>query len=225
MAARGDVSDLDFEEPSDIDDFDGNDGCAGGDAEPASPGKGAPKHKGGKPKAKSKVKVDKFDKKKRGKIVDGKKWCKGCLKWLALEAFPPGSAHCAEDRKVLQNLRNAAKSQGKMEWYEKITTSTEEALCKVIQAYKNRVKAKEGKVRAAGPFPILQYIDEVAQETSIILDGVYEMMHQQHYVAFAGKAKNGSIDPQEAALRWAKLYDAPDSMTDRTIKPAISCHV
>jgi hypothetical protein len=225
MADGGEMSDLDVELTSDNDDLDGKFDLSGDDAEFLSKGSSAPKRKGGKPKGKAKAKSDKFDKKKRGKVVDGKKWCKGCVKWLAVESFPPGSAHCAEDRKVLQNLRNAAKSQGKTDWYEKITTSTEEALCKVIQSYKNRVKAKEGKVRAAGPFPILQYIEEVAQETAIILDGVYEMMHQQHYVAFAGKAKNGSIDPQEAAERWTKLFDAPDAMTDRTIKPAINSHV
>ena len=65
----------------------------------------------GKAKGKAAGAKNKFDKKKRGKVVDGKKWCKACQKWLDLKLFPVGSAQCTPDRKIIQNLRNAAMSQ------------------------------------------------------------------------------------------------------------------
>ena len=55
-------------------------------------------------------------KKGRGKVVGGKKCCKICKKWLVLAVFPQGSAACAEDKRIITNLQNAAKAQGVSDW-------------------------------------------------------------------------------------------------------------
>ena len=52
------------------------------------------------------------------------------------------------------------------------------------------------------------------QETAILLDGVYEMMHKAHYVAWMGKPKNGMVDADTAAQQWLDHYNKPDAITD-----------
>lgn len=147
---------------------------------PSRSGAGASKASSGsrtaKAKAKSKTKAP--DRKKRGKIVDGKKWCKACQKWLAVENFPFGSAQCSDDRRIIQNLRKAAIAQNEVEWMDGLMSGPEEKLAKVVKAYKVRVDNAGGKARKAGVFPILVYEEEVKQETAIIVEGVYEMMHK-----------------------------------------------
>ena len=67
---------------------------------------------------------------KRGKVVNGKKWCKRCSKWLAVEEFPIGSGQCHEDRRIIQNLRAAADAQGKNAWFKALMTGPEDKLQK-----------------------------------------------------------------------------------------------
>ena len=160
--------------------------------------------------AKAKAQAKTLPKKhQRGKIVKGKKWCRACMKWLPVEQFPAGSGQCAEDRKILQNLRNAAEAQGKARWFDSLQTGPEERLAHVVLNYKNRVQHASGSKKKAGVFPIAQYKEEVRQERNIITEGIMEMMHKQHYVAWAGKAKNGSVPAEEAAEKWTTLYNAP----------------
>ena len=136
-----------------------------------------------KSKAASKVTQNKFDKKKRGRVVNGKKWCRPCQKWLPLHEFPVGSAHCAVDRKVVQNLRNASIAQDQMQWYDELMDGPDERIAKVVKAYKVRVADAGGKTKKAGSSPILQYEEEVKQGHPVIVGGVYEMMHKAHYIA------------------------------------------
>ena len=84
--------------PQEADDDDAGDGIEGssdsdsgeveGEGSPAVRGrKRKRKKKKAKPKGKAAGGKSKFDKKKRGKVVDGKKWCKACQKWLDVKFF------------------------------------------------------------------------------------------------------------------------------------------
>ena len=211
--------------PQEADDDDAGDGIEGssdsdsgeveGEGSPAVRGrKRKRKKKKAKPKGKAAGGKSKFDKKKRGKVVNGKKWCKACQKWLDVKNFPVGSAQCAPDRKIIQNLRNAAIAQNQQQWFEDLMGGTEERLAKVVKSYKARVEVAGGSKKKAGSFPILQYEEEVKQETAIIVDGVMEMMHKAHYIAWMGKAKNGMVDADTAAQQWLELYNKPGAITD-----------
>ena len=146
---------------------------------------------------------------------DGMKFCPACQKWLPIESFPRGSGQCFEDRQAIQNLRAAAAAQGKKEWLEE-QLQNPQTCPKILQAYHNRCpKDKETGKRAKGnQFVIAQYQEEVRQETAVILDGVYEMMHLAHFIYWAGKPKNGSMPPDEAKEKWWAYYEEPDAIID-----------
>ena len=121
------------------------------------------------PKAKPK-------KSRRGKSVNGFKYCVPCKKWLPMESFPSGSAQCAPDRQAIQSLRNAAVAQNEMTWFNE-AFNDDDKLAKVVKNYHARIAGSNKKsAKSAGQFPILTYIEEVRQETALILEGLAEMM-------------------------------------------------
>ena len=67
----------------------------------------------------------------------GNKHCRGCNSWLSRESFPPGSAYCIIDKKVVQNLRYAARTQGKLDWYQEVLND-DKLILKACQNYKVR---------------------------------------------------------------------------------------
>ena len=79
------------------------------------------------PKAKAKSKAK----------AKGNKHCRGCNSWLSRESFPPGSAYCIIDKKVVQNLRYAAQTQGKLDWYQEVLND-DKLILKACQNYKVR---------------------------------------------------------------------------------------
>jgi hypothetical protein len=204
--------------------------CAGGGADgkgsddesgPGSEGEGP--GEGGKDAASSHGSSRKGTNVKRGKIVDcsgkarrktinGKKFCNPCGKWLPMDTFPVGSAHCAEDKKVCQNLKNAAIAQKQVSWWDNVLTDPD-SLRKAVRAYKARCPPAVAKKKRS-TFVVMQYLEEVRQEQSLIMDGVMQMMDERHFVYWMGKAKNGSLDPREAAALWQEKYDAPKAIKD-----------
>ena len=60
----------------------------------------------------------------------------------------------------------------------------------------------------------MQYEEELDQGTAIIVDGVCEMMHKAHCVAWVGKPKNGMVDADIAARQWSDHCSKPDAITD-----------
>jgi hypothetical protein len=48
----------------------------------------------------------------------------------------------------------------------------------------------------------------------MFLDGTLEMMNIAHYISFASKPKNGSLDAQEATAKWEAEFTKPGSITD-----------
>ena len=149
--------------------------------------------------------------KQRGRTKDGKKFCAPCGKWLDVTAFPAGSAQCGEDRKAIQTAKYAAQSQGQMEWWEEISKDPEK-LRKVCKAIRER-KPPPGKKRKES-FQVLQYIEERRQETAVLYDGVQEMMNELAFVAWMGKAKNGSMNPVEASALFKKKCIEPGAIVD-----------
>ena len=51
-------------------------------------------------------------------------------------------------------------------------------------------------------------------ENSIAYEGIYEMMSERTYIAWAGKAKNGSVDPGDASREWHRLAGMPKAVVD-----------
>ena len=172
-----------------------------------------------KPKAKAnpagnragKIPVFKHNGKKTTRAKDGKKLCPACNKFLPISAFPAGSGQCGPDRKAIQNLKYASVAQGQQKWWEEVCQSAEK-LQKVVEIYHARFPEETSKKRTS--FPIAQYIEERRQESSIIMDGVYEMMTERAYVAWMAKPKNGCMDPQEVAAQWKEEYSTPKAVTD-----------
>mgnify|MGYP001813951621 CR=1 FL=1 len=149
--------------------------------------------------------------KARGRAKDGKKYCAPCGKWLPLDQFPSGSAQRGEDRKALQNLKNAAVAQQQGAWWDEVTRDPKK-LRDVVKKYKQRVPPP-GKKRKE-PFMVLQYIEERRQEQAVLLDGVLEMMTERAFVVWMAKPKNGCMDPEEAKREWKKKLDAPGAIVD-----------
>ncbi|CAK0826858.1 unnamed protein product, partial [Prorocentrum cordatum] len=156
--------------------------------------------------------VDDHGKAKKG-FKGGKKWCPPCGKYESVEVFPPGSGQCGPGRQIMQNLKNAAKSQGKEKWWEEACADPKK-LVRVCNNYKARCPPPPPGKKREG-FSIATYLEEIRQEQSVIYDGISEMMSLPHFVSWMGKPKNGSMDPQEAAAKWQKLYNTPGAITDK----------
>lgn len=141
----------------------------------------------------------------------GMKKCNACNKNLPIDKFPLGSAHCANDRQPVQNIASAAKAQGKEAWWAEVMRDPKK-LQKVVKAYHVQCPKVEGKKRA--PFKVLAYIEYVRQEELLIKDEEYEMMDLRRWIAWHGKQKNGSMDPEEARALFFTTLEQPDTMSD-----------
>ena len=93
-----------------------------------------PQAKRGKTGCDRKKILNEFGKTRSRTTKDGKKFCAPCGRWLPVEEFPPGSGQCGEDRKAIQNLRNAAAAQGQSDWWEEACCNPAK-LKKVVAAY------------------------------------------------------------------------------------------
>ena len=61
---------------------------------------------------------------------------------------------------------------------------------------------------------MLQYIEERRQESAVLYGGVQEMMNELAFVAWMGKAKNGSMNPVEASTLFKKKCSEPGAIVD-----------
>ena len=102
-------------------------------------------------------------KKSRNKIVNGKKYCRPCGKWEALDLFPQGGSACADSRRVIQNLGRAAEAQGLWNWFVDKQNNDESAFQKLVRNYKVRLAAA-GSALKMGLYPIAQYYEDVRRE-------------------------------------------------------------
>ena len=165
-----------------------------------------------KTKAKAEPKMKAPAKGRRSKVVNGKKWCKACKQWLDVSSFINGSAQCAEDRKAIQNIRNAAIEQNELEWFTEVMAD-EDVMVRVVAKYKERrLTAKPTTI--AKTF-ILDYREEVRQETQLLLDGKWEMMEIPRYCAWMAKSKNGSMGEIQATSLWKEKFMKPGALVDK----------
>ena len=107
---------------------------------------------------------------KRSRVVNGMKWRKGCKQWLPVASFPPGSAMCIDDRKVLQNLDGLCKRQGQEKWFHEMCSS-EETMARMILNYKLKRDAcltpKENKLALANHCPAPFHRQVMAKQQNI----------------------------------------------------------
>ena len=54
------------------------------------------------------------------KVANGYKYCKGCDKSHVVADFPDGSAQCWQNKRALQNFRNACIQQDHMHYYDRM---------------------------------------------------------------------------------------------------------
>ena len=172
----------------------------------------------GKAKAGSPAKVKKTHLKKAGGAPNkdktaGKKQCKGCMRQLGFDEFPPGSAYCHPDKVATQNLANAAKVQGeeKMDWWADVLTKPNKLKRVLAMYHKRHPPPAKGKRKA----PVLmEFMETYRQEEQLLMDKVLEMMNEAHFVHFMGKPRNGRMDPKKAAERFRLEYNSGDHITD-----------
>ena len=165
---------------------------------------------GAVPKAAPKGAAKAAAKGKRNKVVNGKKFCPVCKKWLPAEEFPTGSGQCAIDRRFIQNMTAAACAQGKDDWWKEVQAEPAK-LESVHKAWLHRCLPKAGSTKCQ-PFAIAVYLEECRQEEQVLKDGLYEMYNLKHYVHFIGeppKWVHGSRDckaEMECSLRCSWSY-------------------
>ena len=187
-------------------------GASGGEEQPDEGA--APEVASAKTQKKSpKVGIADGSGKGRKKVSNGKKFCPAHNKMEPIENFPQGSGQCGEGRKIVQNLRNAAKAQDQMPWFESIARDPKK-LAKAVHAYQVRCPPPPPNKRRAS-FATLKYVEEVKQEQAVIYDGILEMMSLPHFVCWMGKPKNGSMDPLQAASQWKAKFDEEGATTDK----------
>ena len=66
-------------------------------------------------------------------------------------------------------------------------------------------------------FGVLQFEVYVSCQLQLIRDGVYTMMHEVRFVAWAAKPKNWpplGLSQEQAKIEFARLMDLPDTITD-----------
>jgi hypothetical protein len=102
-------------------------------------------------------------KKLKSKVVNGKKYCRGCAKMESVDLFPNGSTSCAESKKVIQNITTAAHAQGVFPWLVEIQNNTDSTeFKKLVANYKIRATISGGNAKFQ--YPILQYHEQRKRE-------------------------------------------------------------
>jgi hypothetical protein len=105
------------------------------------------------------------------KVVNGMKYCKGCMKMEKVEVFPDGSSSCLPSKQAIQNCRNAARAQGELEWFTDLQNDPDKKeFQKLIANYKVRATLS-GSAKSLGVFPILQYKEENRRER-VVMDEI-----------------------------------------------------
>ena len=134
--------------------------------------------------------------------------CQGCFRWFAVAQFPYGTIYCAEDKKAIGNLYNAAKRQGQLDWYQK-EISTKAGIKRLVNNYHDQCpEPKVGKSRKS--FSISVYREVTRTQHAVILDDCGELMNRPTYIAHKGKAKYGGLNAEVAGKKWDDLERSAD---------------
>ena len=85
----------------------------------------------------------------RGRIVDGKKLCDPCGKWLDVAAFPAGSSMCADHWKAFRAMKHAVHREGQMACWEEFSKDPEK-LIKMRKAFREfSISGQKGQTHEA----------------------------------------------------------------------------
>ena len=136
------------------------------------------------------------------KVKVGQKWCAGCNKTLDISVFPNNSAHCADDKRAVDNIYNTAVASNKLKWWMEVKNNPKK-LQKVVRQYHVQCPKVEGKRRAA--FRVLEYIEWCYQEEQLIRDAVMEMMDEKQFAHFSASRKTEVMTrmPQRQCLQMS----------------------
>ena len=110
------------------------------------------------------------------------------------------------------NLKNAAKAQGKEDWWEEIKKD-DAKFHLVCMRYLEDCPIQLDGGRRPG-FPIVQYMERTEQKKSVLLDAQYEPMDLRVYKSWMAKTKNGSVDGDKAEDMFAEICLLPGRVVD-----------
>ena len=151
----------------------------------------------------------------RRTVKDGMKLCTGCNRWREVALFPAGFAEERECRQAVQNLRNAAGTQGKGDWMKDKLSDPKTTVQMIWQYFVRCPQKNPSKKASRRPvFACANYIEEERRERQLLLDGIYEMMHERHYIYFMSKPKNGCIEAEVARKDWLELCKKTGALVD-----------
>ena len=132
----------------------------------------------------------------------GKRYCRGCGKFLPANCFPLAQALCADDKRANDNLKGFATRQGQKEWFEK-ASQDEARFQQLLQTYKTRCPDKGGTPR--GKFACLEYIEEFEASVEVLQDQIGEMMNETEFYEFCFTTKGGKLSLAAAQLKWQTM--------------------
>lgn len=151
----------------------------------------------------------------KGKCPPGMKWCRGHCKFHAMADFAAGQSVCTAVYNANRALSATAKAQGQTDKWKDIFCD-DAKYTKAISNYLRIVgdtltgRAKTIKTQCFW----LQYMEEERTVSSVDLEGSQQMMNLRQYKVWLAKPKNGSVEPEEAAIRFENLCKAPGAIID-----------
>ena len=71
---------------------------------------------------------------RKSKVTAGFKKCNCCQRVLPISSFPVGSGACIDDKQAMENMRNQAKAQSQISWFEE-QIKTDQGRMKLVEQY------------------------------------------------------------------------------------------
>ena len=150
----------------------------------------------------------------RAKVKHGAtRQCQACFKSRPIAEFPAGTNKDHDCQRALNVIYNAAERQQQIDWYYEVTGS--QASLKKLMAEYFRLHPKSPGSKRAPPVKLLQLKESVKVSEMVDKDVVGEMMHEDHFVYWAGKKKNLGMPDEEAKILFKKLLKMPAAITDK----------
>lgn len=136
--------------------------------------------------------------------------CKRCKKSLPADSFYQSQGNCINCSKDLRNLRNIAKANGEVEWFQ---TLDESALDKLVQAY-GKEKEKAVKERTKIKFSMTTYKERKVHAEGTRKEGRRRYMTEEQYYLWARTVDGGCLSKSKAEAKWGEYLDDPNTKRD-----------
>ena len=136
--------------------------------------------------------------------------CKRCKKALPTDSFYQSQGNCINCSKDLRNLRNIAKANGEVEWFQSLD---ETALDKLVQAY-GKEKEKAIKERSKVKFSMTTYKERKVHAEGTRREGRRRYMTEEQFAAWAKTVEGGCMSAKKAETKWDEYMDDPLTKRD-----------